>query len=109
MQNIGIWHYFNPNDRGSYPVVRTRIQVKYANGVEDEGEWAEFFSQVKSLAESPITGCSTFKRLAFEIPNNDVAALSWKGRAKISRSRDGRLNDVIVFHAPIVLAPQPVL
>jgi hypothetical protein len=56
MQNIGIWHYFNPNDRGSYPVVHTRIQVKCANGVEDEGEWVEFFSQVKSLVESPITG-----------------------------------------------------
>ena len=45
MDEEHIWHYFNPNFRGSYPIVRTRIQVKFTNGAEVEGDWAEFFSQ----------------------------------------------------------------
>jgi hypothetical protein len=45
MDEERIWHYFNPNFRGSYPIVRTRIQVKLTNGAEVEGDWAEFFSQ----------------------------------------------------------------
>ena len=45
MDEEHIWHYFNPNFRGSYPIVRTRIQVKFTNGTEVEGDWAEFFSQ----------------------------------------------------------------
>jgi hypothetical protein len=56
VENIPIWHYFNPNDYGSYPMVRTRIQVKYASGLQEEGDWVQFFSELKPLAESPITG-----------------------------------------------------
>jgi hypothetical protein len=82
MQNIGIWHYFNPNDRGSYPVVRTRIQVKYANGVEDEGEWVEFFSQVKSLVESPITGWRYVKTCRYTSDSPTIVLTPWSASGR---------------------------
>jgi hypothetical protein len=37
MDDEQIWHYFNPNFRGSYLIGRTRIQVKLANGAEVRG------------------------------------------------------------------------
>ena len=48
------WHYFNENERSTYPKVVAPVQVRHASGRIAEGDSHELFSSDHLLAESPV-------------------------------------------------------
>ena len=56
MEHLSDWHSFDPNDRSTYPKVKSPIQVKYANDSLAQGDCRKFFPREESLTDSLIVG-----------------------------------------------------
>jgi hypothetical protein len=54
MEHVSSWHYFNENERSTYPRVVALVQVKHASGRIAEGDSHELFSSDHLLVESPV-------------------------------------------------------
>jgi hypothetical protein len=44
MEHVSDWHKLNPDDRGTYPHIAHRVQVRFANGGLEEGDRSNVFS-----------------------------------------------------------------
>jgi hypothetical protein len=61
MEHLSDWHSFDPNNRSTYPKVKSPIQVKYANGSLIQGDYRKFFPREVLLPDSMIVGWRDIK------------------------------------------------
>jgi hypothetical protein len=55
MEHLSDWHKLNSDDRGTYPHIAHRVQVRFANGRLEEGDRSMFFPASGVLPDSQIT------------------------------------------------------
>jgi hypothetical protein len=55
MNHIGEWHYFNPEDRSTYPKVNYPIETRDAIGAKAEGDFLKLVSETRQRLKPMIT------------------------------------------------------
>ena len=68
MKYISEWHSFDPKSAQTYPKIDAPLQVRYANGAEQKGNFKELFSPRKTSLDTKITGWRYIKDLHIKQP-----------------------------------------
>jgi hypothetical protein len=56
MSYLSDWHACDPSDRSTFPKVSARVQIRYKNGSQSEGNREDFFPRTGLLPGSLING-----------------------------------------------------
>jgi hypothetical protein len=56
MAHLSDWHLFDPADRNTYPKLAAPVEVRFDDGMLEEGDSRTFFPRIELLPSSSIIG-----------------------------------------------------